>query len=863
MDRKLLVFAMAVAFIVSLLVSVVPVSAWTYPDCTEDDRYENWGPRIDRLWIRLYADESSEFVGFQNGEIDIVDWPIPKDYQDTWSQPPHNESIKLLSYGAEYGMFLVDINCNPNEYLGNPPDPDYPNPVYPNPCSSPYLREALWHLMDRGYVVGTICGGTATPIYTVVPPCYGAYAHPDIKPGGALEDLCHLYDTTKANQLLDEGGFSERDPDGWRIWNETGETVELKFYIRSDHEYRYHMGQWFADQIEAAGIKVNRIYKDSYGCWLDVMLAKNFHLYTAGWGLGADPDHLVLWQWAYYWHPGFAYNYAGVHIPEFDYWADKVIYALSYDEAKEAAWKAQEAYNSGPNHNHPTNPDGDGCGSIPVFSMKGVKAIRRRYCGPEEPYTGQLWKQIVNMPGYGCDTGGTFMNAYPEGHPMGDCETMTMRYGYKVPELKKLNPVYAEWLWDWNTLGLIYESLLSRNPYTLEFEPWLAKDFETFTWEDPVTHETKSGVRFTIRPDVYWHDGTPFSAADVIYTLWEFPKELIEAGFPPPWWYSNVRDILSFYLIDPCNVEILLDVTSVWAVGWVGGNIILPKHIWKQILEDAIAGTVEIEGFAPDPNLIGTGPFRLAEYVADDHITMLANKPGLTIDTGIEGSVPITNPYGYFRWCPVHVNVHILEPYLYLQKVPPGEDFTVRVTLHNDWVNPIPNTAGGDPTGFLQVYKLVTLVHPDETEETLFDGTVGLNYCEPHVEDFALNLAKGHYQIKAAVHIIGPEMITVTKEGGIIEIPNPFVCQWINVTFDFWVTISEDISGAYFDTWHAGYEEVPAPDCKVDIRDIAAAAAAFGSYPGAENWNSVADLTKDYKVDIRDIAAIAAQYGFA
>ncbi|RLC76762.1 MAG: hypothetical protein DRI61_12685, partial [Chloroflexi bacterium] len=173
------------------------------------------------------------------------------------------------------------------------------------------------------------------------------------------------------------------------------------------------------------------------------------------------------------------------------------------------------------------------------------------------------------------------------------------------------------------------------------------------------------------------------------------------------------------------------------------------------------------------------------------------------------------------------------------------------------------NTAGGDPTGYLQVYKLVTLVHPDETEETLFDGTVDLYYCEPHVEDFALNLAKGHYQIKAAVHIIGPEMITVTKEGGTIDIPNPFVCQWINVTFDFWVTISEDIAGAYFDTWHAGYEEIPAPDCKVNMRDIGLAARAFGSYPGAENWNSVADLIKDYRVNMRDIGAIARQFGYA
>lgn len=57
------------------------------------------------------------------------------------------------------------------------------------------------------------------------------------------------------------------------------------------------------------------------------------------------------------------------------------------------------------------------------------------------------------------------------------------------------------------------------------------------------------------------------------------------------------------------------------------------------------------------------------------------------------------------------------------------------------------------------------------------------------------------------------------------------------------------------------------PDGRVDIKDLATAAKAFGSYPGLLNWNSNADITgtvylvPDYKVDIRDLAAIAKNYG--
>jgi len=56
-------------------------------------------------------------------------------------------------------------------------------------------------------------------------------------------------------------------------------------------------------------------------------------------------------------------------------------------------------------------------------------------------------------------------------------------------------------------------------------------------------------------------------------------------------------------------------------------------------------------------------------------------------------------------------------------------------------------------------------------------------------------------------------------------------------------------------------------DGKCDIKDLAIAAKAYGSYPGSPNWNPIADITgptllvPDGKVDIRDIALIAKHYG--
>lgn len=50
-------------------------------------------------------------------------------------------------------------------------------------------------------------------------------------------------------------------------------------------------------------------------------------------------------------------------------------------------------------------------------------------------------------------------------------------------------------------------------------------------------------------------------------------------------------------------------------------------------------------------------------------------------------------------------------------------------------------------------------------------------------------------------------------------------------------------------------------DGGVDIKDIAIAAIAFGSYPSHPRWNPIADINQDGKVDIKDLASIATNFG--
>jgi len=50
-------------------------------------------------------------------------------------------------------------------------------------------------------------------------------------------------------------------------------------------------------------------------------------------------------------------------------------------------------------------------------------------------------------------------------------------------------------------------------------------------------------------------------------------------------------------------------------------------------------------------------------------------------------------------------------------------------------------------------------------------------------------------------------------------------------------------------------------DGKVDIRDVAVVASAFGSFPDHPRWNPDADLNKDGVVNIRDVAIVCGNFG--
>ena len=162
--------------------------------------------------------------------------------------------------------------------------------------------------------------------------------------------------------------------------------------------------------------------------------------------------------------------------------------------------------------------------------------------------------------------------------------------------------------------SLTQAKLVRINKVTQEVEPWLA---ESWTRSD-------DGRRYTLKlgPDAVFSDGQPFTSADVVFTFKAVYDEKTGSNLADSLQANGKK--LQVTALDPHTVEIAFAEPFAAGVRLLDNLPILPRHKLAAALEAGRLG----DGWGlstPPSEVVGLGPFVLAEYVPGQRLVFNQN----------------------------------------------------------------------------------------------------------------------------------------------------------------------------------------------------------------------------------------------
>ncbi|MBX3010977.1 MAG: ABC transporter substrate-binding protein [Caldilineaceae bacterium] len=206
-----------------------------------------------------------------------------------------------------------------------------------------------------------------------------------------------------------------------------------------------------------------------------------------------------------------------------------------------------------------------------------------------------------------------------------DGGTLNYAYPQKFSPYGSFNPLNAPAGVQAELFRMIYNRLVSWNVGASEVIPELAESWEF--------SEDQTKLIYKLRQDVTWHDGTPFTAADVEFTyklaLWpNMPstaaEQLMSIVGAREFRDGASTEIPGITVVDDYTIE--FTSTEPDAAVYLNSAIIsiLPKHLLESGPLDDPEAFGQLDFFLKQP--IGTGPFKVDNYVEDQYVEFVRNE---------------------------------------------------------------------------------------------------------------------------------------------------------------------------------------------------------------------------------------------
>ena len=251
------------------------------------------GPAVDRIVFEMKGDLSEAVKDTAEGRTDILAHGMDAGVFQGISQADRD---RLSVYAVPSGSWSYLVNPIPNEapYVWKTAD----GGEHFNPLAIREVRYALNWLIDRKKIVDELLKGGGEVAFTAMPPGQPGTDRYTLlaaktgmtERGDEERALGQIEKALEAAARLPELSGKLKKTGSW--WTYRDRPVTVKFVIRADDpQGRLLAGLYVADQIEKAGIKVERLERDRSEA--DEMVyggdpaAYQWTLYTEAWSAGA------------------------------------------------------------------------------------------------------------------------------------------------------------------------------------------------------------------------------------------------------------------------------------------------------------------------------------------------------------------------------------------------------------------------------------------------------------------------------------------------------------------------------------------------------------------------------------------------
>lgn len=501
------------------------------------------GPNINEVRFLIISNPDAQVMAAEAGDVDLIsDITRPSDIE----RLSRNKHLDMSLSRGMHAFFLLINNKRA-------------------PWNDAAVRRAAAMSIDRANIVRMIFSGYCEPINSYLPP---------VSPWAKRDSARDIYDPRQAREILKKAGY-RWDISGRLIMPDGKRMPEMKILtpLARVAPTTAELAELMADSMRAVGFPVVPEPID-FSTMIGRLDRHDYSMAVLAWGMGRNPDSLYSFYHSEMDVEG-GYNMTGIHNAQLDRELKKLRYAPDKQSAEAASSNAQTLLAA-------LMP------SVPVYSRFSVAAVSKN------------WENVFTTDKMTADNVWTLLTVK---HKTDKNAPFRM---ILAEEPRNLNPFTASSAYSWQVLGLIYDSLLTSNPYTLETMPNIAEKWD-------INSVGKSTIiRFTLRQGLKWSDASPLTAYDVKASIDFIRKNKI------PRFFDTVKNITAVNVLDKYSVEVRSSEISYWNLDNIGGLPILPKQ--------TIDGIKDWQRWSPKPaELVGCGPFMLKSYRAGEYVIMTKN----------------------------------------------------------------------------------------------------------------------------------------------------------------------------------------------------------------------------------------------